>query len=87
MKNKIEPLIREINSIINRNEENKELIKKGLGIYYILGDSQLLDSYLHLIIPFLCELIKKEHYSIDLEIRREILILFVCLVKSCSSTV
>lgn len=85
MKNKIEPLIREINTIINRNEENKELIKKGLGIYYILGE--LLDSYLHMIIPFLCELIKKEHNSIDVEIRREILILLVCLVRSCSSTV
>jgi hypothetical protein len=47
---KIEPLIREINSLLNKDEDQKELIKKALTIYKNLAE--LLDSHLHMIIPF-----------------------------------
>ena len=62
-----------------RNENNKELIKKALTIYKSLGD--LLDSYLHMIIPFLCKLITRENDIIDFEIRKDIIDLFKCLCK------
>jgi FKBP12-rapamycin complex-associated protein len=58
LKNKIEPLIYEINRLILVNEENKELMFKGLKIFRSLAE--LLDPYLYTIVPFLCELLLKE---------------------------
>lgn len=59
LRHKIELLIREVNLLIMKNEDDRDLIKKALTIYRNLGD--LLDSYLHIIIPFLCKLITREH--------------------------
>ena len=85
LKNKIEPLVQEINQLINKNEENKELIRKGLQIFKLLGE--LLDSLLHMIIPFLSQLIVKENNVIDNDIRREIVNLYENLAQKCPSTI
>lgn len=48
-------------------------------MYRNLGD--LLDAYLHMIIPFLCKIITYENDIIDSDIRKEIISLFECLCK------
>lgn len=55
------------------------MIKKALTMYRNLGD--LLDAYLHMIIPFLCKIITYENDIIDSDIRKEIISLFECLCK------
>jgi len=46
-------------------------------IYKNLGE--LLDSYTHMIIPFLCKIIIKDKSTIDHEVRKEIITLIVTL--------
>lgn len=77
LRHKIEPIVRMINNQIVIYEEQKEVIKKAIHIYRSL--EELLDAQLHMIVPFMCKLILKEVSSIDQEVRREIIHLFVNL--------
>ncbi len=54
-------------------------------IYMKLAD--LLDSNLHLIIPFLCQFISKDHSYVHADIKVEIVKLFKTLALYCPSTI
>ena len=85
LRHKVEPILRQINILIiereefdRRNEIDRDLIKKALSIYKAF--EQLLDSHLHMIIPFLCKMIQKESYTHEFsEIRKEVINIFICL--------
>ena len=49
--------------------------------------AELLDSNLHLIIPFLCQFINKGEVSINVDIKIEIVKLFKSLTHHCPSTI
>lgn len=85
LRHKVEPIVRLINNEISQFEEEKDLVKKGIGIYRSLEN--LLDSQLHMVIPFMCKLLSKEVQYVYLEVRKDIIHLFVSLSRSCPSTV
>jgi len=55
IRRKLEPLILLINTLISGKEAGKELVKKGILIYKSMPE--LLNAYLYLVVPFLCDLI------------------------------
>ncbi|CAD8184910.1 unnamed protein product [Paramecium octaurelia] len=85
LRHKVEPLVRLINQEISQFEEEKDLVRKGIKIYILLEN--LLDCQLHMFIPFMCKLLSKEVSSVLLEVRKDIINLFVSLSRKCPTTV
>ncbi|EGR30890.1 phosphatidylinositol 3- and 4-kinase family protein, putative [Ichthyophthirius multifiliis] len=90
LRHKMEPIIRLINNVINKPQldnqaEIVDFSKKMIKIYMKLAE--LLDSNLHLIIPFLCQFINKNHSNAHSEVKVEIVKLFKTLALYCPSTI
>lgn len=85
LRHKIEPIVRLAIQTIQKPSMSPDLTTRVLRIFAKLGE--LLDSNVHLIIPFLCAFIKKDQAIVSIPLKIEITKLFSCLAHSCSSTV
>ncbi|EAS01249.1 phosphatidylinositol 3- and 4-kinase family protein (macronuclear) [Tetrahymena thermophila SB210] len=81
----IEPIIRLINNVIYKPQIDESTVLQVIKIYTLLAE--LLDSNLHLIVPFLCNYISKDTSQTKTKVKSEIINLFNCFANSCCSTV
>ncbi|KAL4492653.1 hypothetical protein ABPG73_010202 [Tetrahymena malaccensis] len=82
---KIEPIVQKVNNLIKKAHVDEEFTLRVIQIYKNLAE--YLNPHLHLIIPFLCQLITQNAQLVNMQVKTEIIQLFQYLCFYCSSSI